>query len=1084
MWRPDCSPRRGPAFRRPWRLALAAGAAGVLMPLAAAGAQPPGAADAAAPVTDGPVYAIAHQPGGNTYIGGDFSHVGTRSGHGIALSGPATAASGTALVQGPPAGTADFPEVAGGEVDAVASDGHGGWFLGGDFTHVSGADVPRLAHVLPGGAVDASWRPAPAGGQAEVLALAVGEPTDVAGPVLYVGGDFDAIGGAERHFLAAFALDPATGGPAAAPIASWQPGQASAAGGGPVRALAVIEVTLTITDGSGTGPRSMPLVLAGGDFTKLGSNAANHSGIGPIWGVGAVKDDANADGVAEPTAGMTDSTWNPSPGLNSGAGAGPVNAIAVGGPADPPAPGGKENFAIYVGGEFAQTGVNRLAAYRLELTTDSGDIATAPQQYSNWNGDLGAGTGVRALELSPDGSELYVGGDFATIGEGLQARDSLAALAAIPPSFIATNTCSTAQCPATVDDGWKPEPDRPVNALAAAGGAVVAGGEFTRIGTGTPATRNSVAALAPAGDSSAGQALTWDPLLAGGPVNALAADADSVYAGGAFSAVGAVERDNLAAIDQAGDVVQGFDPGTACATAGYPCSSPAVRALALSSDGSRLFAGGGFTEAGGAARVHLAALDTTTGQPIPDWAPDPDSLGSSGGPDGKGWVLSLDVAGSALYAGGAFTRIGSPPVERRRVAALDATTGAPLDWTPNATCAPANPSCNVYAIEASCGIVYAGGAFEAIGGAPRALLASLEPVGATAPGQATSWNPSPGGVVFAIAPYASTVYAGGRFTVAGGAVRERIAALDAATGQAVAGWNPAADQDVRALETSGDGATVYAGGVFARIGGADRHGLAALDAAGGGAATSWDPRAAAPLAVSGAGFPGTAALAASGENVFAGGDFGELGTLTQSGYGSFTAGPDPAAGEPEVCANQQPAEQPAAPEPDAAPAPPPIPALSKLKVSRKLRLRYRLSAAATVEIDVDRLRRGVEQPAGGGAGGATICVPPSAQNRRERPTQPCRFPDEVKDLVDVGTPGRNKISLNQGKNLGRGRYRVTLLALGETGDHGPPAGVGFRVDRCGKKVAGGAPGARRDAGGDRKSCRKRDQASPTTGRTR
>src|SRR5687768_5484392 len=75
-------------------------------------------------VTIGPVYSIAHG-GGSTYIGGDFTRVGLRTGHGVSLS--------------PTDGTWNrSAEVAGGQVRTAIPDGSGGWYIGGDFTHVGG----------------------------------------------------------------------------------------------------------------------------------------------------------------------------------------------------------------------------------------------------------------------------------------------------------------------------------------------------------------------------------------------------------------------------------------------------------------------------------------------------------------------------------------------------------------------------------------------------------------------------------------------------------------------------------------------------------------------------------------------------------------------------------------------------------------------------------------------------------------------------------------------------------------------------------------------------------------------------------
>src|SRR5207247_1954123 len=97
------------------------------------------------------------------------------------------------------------------------------------------------------------------------------------------------------------------------------------------------------------------------------------------------------------------------------------------------------------------------------------------------------------------------------------------------------------------------------------------------------------------------------------------------------------------------------------------------------------------------------------------------------------------------------------------------------------------------------------------------------------------------GPVYAVVHSGGTAYIGGSFTKIGGQTRNRIAALDAGTGQATP-WNPDADGTVRALGVSGQ--VVYAGGGFTRIGGQPRNRVAALDE--NGAATSWNPDANGP----------------------------------------------------------------------------------------------------------------------------------------------------------------------------------------------------------------------------------------------
>jgi hypothetical protein len=156
--------------------------------------------------------------------------------------------------------------------------------------------------------------------------------------------------------------------------------------------------------------------------------------------------------------------------------------------------------------------------------------------------------------------------------------------------------------------------------------------------------------------------------------------------------------------------------------------------------------------------------------------------------------------------------------------------------------------------------MYVGGHFATIGGADRRGLAALD----IATGLATAWNPNPDKAVGTLAVSGSTVYAGGSFTSIGGASRRGIAALDATTGRATAfNANPQpADSFVDSMAVMGQ--TVVVGGKFEKIGGAVREFIAGLDAATG-RATPWNP----PLNMFGA-----FSLAASTRTLYAGGDFG------------------------------------------------------------------------------------------------------------------------------------------------------------------------------------------------------------------
>src|SRR6266508_2077415 len=98
-------------------------------------------------VTDGTVYAIA-DAGDTIYIGGHFTQVGPRTGPGVGID----ASTGKSI---------GLPEVSGGKAEgaAVADDGAGGWYIGGDFTWVGGLERHNVAHIRGDGRVDPGWNP-------------------------------------------------------------------------------------------------------------------------------------------------------------------------------------------------------------------------------------------------------------------------------------------------------------------------------------------------------------------------------------------------------------------------------------------------------------------------------------------------------------------------------------------------------------------------------------------------------------------------------------------------------------------------------------------------------------------------------------------------------------------------------------------------------------------------------------------------------------------------------------------------------------------------------------------------------------
>lgn len=182
---------------------------------------------------------------------------------------------------------------------------------------------------------------------------------------------------------------------------------------------------------------------------------------------------------------------------------------------------------------------------------------------------------------------------------------------------------------------------------------------------------------------------------------------------------------------------------------------------------------------------------------------------SAAQPNGR--VAALAVSGDTVYLGGSFTSVTDRSgVSRARdhLAAIDASSGDLLSWAPSA-------NGEVYALAASGGTVYVGGAFTAVNGQGRSRLAA---VSATT-GALSGWAPSVSAAVRALAVSSTRVYAGGDFTSVNGTSRSRLAAFSLASGGLDGTWRPSAAGSVYAIEIGAGGGRVYVGGNFKKLNG-------------------------------------------------------------------------------------------------------------------------------------------------------------------------------------------------------------------------------------------------------------------------
>ncbi len=179
-------------------------------------------------------------------------------------------------------------------------------------------------------------------------------------------------------------------------------------------------------------------------------------------------------------------------------------------------------------------------------------------------------------------------------------------------------------------------------AITQVGGTTYIGGSFKSV---SGVARSNVAAIRADGTLDP----TWNPST-DGVVYALApsSDGSKIFFGGSFTTVGGQARGRLAAVT----------PDTGLLVGGWTTTAKnnSVRALATDS-ADRLYVGGNFGVIGGRSIPRLAALSQSTGAVSTSFAPAPDNTVRA---------LALSEDGSKLYAGGSFLRPARDPPPRSR----------------------------------------------------------------------------------------------------------------------------------------------------------------------------------------------------------------------------------------------------------------------------------------------------------------------------------------------------------------------------------------------------------------------------------
>jgi hypothetical protein len=383
--------------------------------------------------------------------------------------------------------------------------------------------------------------------------------------------------------------------------------------------------------------------VAGTDSLNGNVAALNADAPGRLL-VGGAFTDAGGDARADRIASWNGVSWSPvgsaSDQLN-----GSVLAIAYA--------GGK----VYAGGTFTSAGVPNTAHLAVWDGSSWAPACTTPGQPT-------FGGNVQALQVI--GSTLYVGGTFLDAG-GVADADNLVACS------LSSGAMSLTLPAGKTFSG-------PVEALTAdSNGVLYAGGRFLNLND-VPATDN-VAFFSGGAWFPMGSGVNACSCALNGFVRSLTAVGTDIYVGTDAKAVGGiVQADNVVRWSGAAGAWSAVGSNAAGTGGWFPFTTTIY---GLTSSGSKIYATGNFTDAGGdPAADNVAVFDGTAWHSV-------GSDGAGNGPwvgDGSSLAIFPAVEPRRLYAGGGFTSAGGD-TQARGVASFSIAAVTPTP-TPTPTPVP------------------------------------------------------------------------------------------------------------------------------------------------------------------------------------------------------------------------------------------------------------------------------------------------------------------------------------------------------------------------------------------------------------
>ncbi len=596
-----------------------------------------GAVTAWAPNTNGVVRSLAVDAGA-VYVGGGFTTVGGAPAVGAAKLDRTT---GAILWDA---------QATGGAVQTIALSTDGATlYVGGAFTSLAGSNAQARIGAIVTASGLRSTNFLPGSANQPVSALAVD------GTSLWIGGDFTKLGGITRTRLAKVdgttgALDPlslAVNGHINTLVVD--PSASTMYVAGPfstVGALARVNLAAVNTGTGAVGALTLPTISG-----TVASIALDSTGVIDIAGSFSLLPERTAPKVIAKVTVATSAVaalipYQATPkSLARTPVGGTSGALAL----------AHVGSSLFVGGDFSDYGLvtrNHLLAY--DLATGALDLAWNPAP----DGDT-----IYAVRGSVDGTSVYVGGAYTTIGA--VSRRNLAKLS------IADGT---------VDPTFDPSPDSYVKDLEVTSSAVYVTGNFDNI-NGAPMKK--LAAV----DPSTGATMndfnlpltdpTNDASEGGGRALALSPDQTKLMVIGNFATIGGADRPLIAQID----ISQHPAAVTSWRTEVYnqPCARGRkgwMRDVDISPDGTTAYV----VSSG---HIYYPACDTANSFPMNGTGPDVKPNWSTKIGD---TIEAVAATGTGVYIGGHFRYIETETATQKhfQLAVLDPATGSSLNWEPNA----------------------------------------------------------------------------------------------------------------------------------------------------------------------------------------------------------------------------------------------------------------------------------------------------------------------------------------------------------------------------------------------------------------